>query len=435
MLGEDMVCGKHGYTVREFGFRFEVYGNTEASVPCHPQAGDPLLIEDPIDVFNNVARSCYRANVIQRLFFDAHERLKAVVVRHHQIIIRNTNNSMFNPVSLHDSNTNSSVDYNSSSNKDLSNNLSAKSDINTLKEQIPSSIIITSSEAPVNKETTTISTNNSTTENHSDNNNNGNAGSSQISLTETTTNNTTATNMGFPKIAIMRAKFEKPPMVPATTTAVTSQKNRNITSSSPVYLNYTTLSTTTTTTTTTSFNTPDEEKASDNKKGNAAVLSEESRQRISVARAKFNNKTTNTTTNSNKTDGIVNLTNNCNTTNINTAESVKTPTGNIARNDVHTKEILIPRPASTVPTINTSQTEEPQQQMTNKVDHTSDTNTVNKNATNSRYTASPSPPNTTATMSILYEIFGYKNNRFRNSSATINNSPTTTNTNEENYTK
>lgn len=52
--------------------------------PSHPQAADPLLIEDPVDVFNNVARNCFRSTVVHRAFFDAYEKLKAAAVRHHQ---------------------------------------------------------------------------------------------------------------------------------------------------------------------------------------------------------------------------------------------------------------------------------------------------------------------------------------------------------------
>jgi DNA polymerase sigma len=77
--GEHMQCGRHGYSVRDGGFRFEVRGME--GFPSHPQANDPLLIEDPVDVMNNVGKSCYKAAAIQRAFHDARERFNTMVVR------------------------------------------------------------------------------------------------------------------------------------------------------------------------------------------------------------------------------------------------------------------------------------------------------------------------------------------------------------------
>ncbi len=77
-----MQCGRHGYSARDGGFRFDV--SSGEGRPSHPQAGDPLLVEDPVDVFNNVARNCFRASLVQRAFFDAYERLKGEAVRHHR---------------------------------------------------------------------------------------------------------------------------------------------------------------------------------------------------------------------------------------------------------------------------------------------------------------------------------------------------------------
>ena len=68
--------------MRDGGFRFHVHG--DEGKPSHPQASDPLLIEDPVDVFNNVARNCFRSGVVHRAFFEAYEKFKAAAVRHHQ---------------------------------------------------------------------------------------------------------------------------------------------------------------------------------------------------------------------------------------------------------------------------------------------------------------------------------------------------------------
>lgn len=74
--GLDMHCGRHGYSARDGGFRFDVHGSRVQDPlhpagmplrPAHPQATDPLLIEDPVDVFNNVARNCFRAATLQKV--------------------------------------------------------------------------------------------------------------------------------------------------------------------------------------------------------------------------------------------------------------------------------------------------------------------------------------------------------------------------------
>ena len=82
LYGEDTDFTKCGYSARDGGFRFAVHGGE--GQPSHPQACDPLLVEDPVDVFNNVGRNCFRASLMHRLFFDAHERLKGLAVRHHR---------------------------------------------------------------------------------------------------------------------------------------------------------------------------------------------------------------------------------------------------------------------------------------------------------------------------------------------------------------
>lgn len=56
--GEDFEHGAEGLSVRAGGFRFPCKGH-----PPHPLASDPVVIEDPINIMNNVARSCYRIQV------------------------------------------------------------------------------------------------------------------------------------------------------------------------------------------------------------------------------------------------------------------------------------------------------------------------------------------------------------------------------------
>lgn len=75
-----MVCGKHGFSVRDGGFRFDVDAGT--GLPPHPQAHDPLVIEDPVNMINNIASTCYKAQSVQRAFVEAANRLQAVSVRH-----------------------------------------------------------------------------------------------------------------------------------------------------------------------------------------------------------------------------------------------------------------------------------------------------------------------------------------------------------------
>jgi hypothetical protein len=81
LFGEDLQCGKHGFSVRDGGFRFDVHGGE--GHPPHPQACDPLLIEDPVNVMNNVARSCFNVAAVQRAFLEASDHLKRRILRHH----------------------------------------------------------------------------------------------------------------------------------------------------------------------------------------------------------------------------------------------------------------------------------------------------------------------------------------------------------------
>lgn len=51
--GDALECGRHGFSVRDGGFRFEVKGSGPDGAPAHPQAAHPIVIEDPVDVMNN----------------------------------------------------------------------------------------------------------------------------------------------------------------------------------------------------------------------------------------------------------------------------------------------------------------------------------------------------------------------------------------------
>ncbi len=82
--GEEMQCGRQGFSVREGGFRFDLVpigSEQNTSEPTHPRAGDPLVIEDPIDVTSNVSQHCYRAVAIQKAFMDALEVLRGMAAR------------------------------------------------------------------------------------------------------------------------------------------------------------------------------------------------------------------------------------------------------------------------------------------------------------------------------------------------------------------
>jgi hypothetical protein len=122
-----LQCGQHGYSARDCGFRFDIDVGSEerekerlregvkeglkegvkegvkeevkegvkeemkngvmiddserhgvvpltnshgVGPPIHPHAGDPLLVEDPVNVMNNVTKNCYKAPVVQKVFFE-----------------------------------------------------------------------------------------------------------------------------------------------------------------------------------------------------------------------------------------------------------------------------------------------------------------------------------------------------------------------------
>jgi DNA polymerase sigma len=81
MYGEEMICGSHGFSMRDGGFRFNVK-DSDATHPVHPQAGDPIVLEDPVNVINNVAKNSFRISLVQQAFLNAHETLQSLVVRY-----------------------------------------------------------------------------------------------------------------------------------------------------------------------------------------------------------------------------------------------------------------------------------------------------------------------------------------------------------------
>lgn len=111
--GEDFKAGQEGFSLRRGGFRFSVNAQEEeeeevvalsstskctsrgrgggggdgsnsirrnvigipgigvGGAPRHPQASDPVVIEDPINVISNVGRSSYKFNQVQKLFSNS----------------------------------------------------------------------------------------------------------------------------------------------------------------------------------------------------------------------------------------------------------------------------------------------------------------------------------------------------------------------------
>ncbi|CAB1115237.1 unnamed protein product [Ectocarpus sp. CCAP 1310/34] len=79
LFGEDFDMGREGFSVRGGGFRFCVHDH-----PPHPQASDPIVIEDPLNCMNNVGRSSFGIGQVQRIFFEVLTTLKATIVRVNQ---------------------------------------------------------------------------------------------------------------------------------------------------------------------------------------------------------------------------------------------------------------------------------------------------------------------------------------------------------------
>lgn len=79
LFGEDFDMAREGFSVRGGGFRFCVH-----DYPPHPQAGDPIVIEDPLNCMNNVGRGSFGIGQVQRALFEALTTLKAKMVRVNQ---------------------------------------------------------------------------------------------------------------------------------------------------------------------------------------------------------------------------------------------------------------------------------------------------------------------------------------------------------------
>lgn len=79
LFGEELGQSTEGISIRAGGFRFPC--KLRADGPLHPLASDPWVLEDPISVTNNVARSCYRIHAVQQAFFEALSNLQSLVVR------------------------------------------------------------------------------------------------------------------------------------------------------------------------------------------------------------------------------------------------------------------------------------------------------------------------------------------------------------------
>ena len=79
--GDDGVLWKHGFSLRDGGFRFDVLEGSQGS-PLHPQFSHPLVIEDPVNMKNNVGENCFNAFAVQSVLVEAQRSFKRAVVRH-----------------------------------------------------------------------------------------------------------------------------------------------------------------------------------------------------------------------------------------------------------------------------------------------------------------------------------------------------------------
>ena len=77
--GEAWENEKVGFSVRDGGFKFDL--SNSAGAPSHPQADDPFVIEDPVNVMNNVAKTCYNVAGVMRCIQEAYGKYRACVVK------------------------------------------------------------------------------------------------------------------------------------------------------------------------------------------------------------------------------------------------------------------------------------------------------------------------------------------------------------------
>ena len=68
----------------------------------HPQSTDPFVIEDPIDVMNNVARTAFNAKIIQKVSQMALEALRKYSVRTASVIQRRQPPKIFPQPKVHE---------------------------------------------------------------------------------------------------------------------------------------------------------------------------------------------------------------------------------------------------------------------------------------------------------------------------------------------
>lgn len=79
LLGEHSAENEHfGITLRDGGFLFDV----RSEVP-HPQATDPVVIEDPTNVLNNVGRSAYKMVQLREKVSELYWQMMKLVMRFH----------------------------------------------------------------------------------------------------------------------------------------------------------------------------------------------------------------------------------------------------------------------------------------------------------------------------------------------------------------
>ena len=77
VYGNEYEPGTQGFSVRAGGFRFN-----PLAPPSHPQSSDPIIIEDPLNVMNNVGRNSFRIAQVQRTLSEAYGNLMSLISRY-----------------------------------------------------------------------------------------------------------------------------------------------------------------------------------------------------------------------------------------------------------------------------------------------------------------------------------------------------------------
>jgi hypothetical protein len=104
VFGEQFQSGKHGFSLRNSGFRFDI-NQGMGDLTEHPWSNEPLVLEDPLNYLNNVGRNCYKAVQFQRVMADAEEKFKEIIVRHDTLTQNDMNKTLllseiFGPLSF-----------------------------------------------------------------------------------------------------------------------------------------------------------------------------------------------------------------------------------------------------------------------------------------------------------------------------------------------